>query len=67
MHFTAQVAYITVGSGLFEKLEWNSFFLPDLLKNLWLNFQGASVIDDSIVNFFIILMARFSEFDFKAN
>ena len=67
MHFAAQVAYVTVGSGLFEELEWNSLFLFDFLENLWLNLQGASIINDSVVNFFVILMARFSEFDFKAN
>jgi hypothetical protein len=67
VHLTAEITYVTEGPGLFEELERNLLFLFDFFENLFFDFHRASVIDDSVVHFFVIFVTRFSQFDLKAD
>ena len=67
VHFAAQFTDISISLGFFFKLETNLFLLSDLFKDLSLRSQRTGVINDGIVNFFIVLMTEFSELDLKSN
>lgn len=62
MHFTTQLAYVTESLCLLSELKSYFFLFSHLFVNVNLRLHAACIINNNVVNLFVILLSKFSQF-----